>query len=99
MTERDEVAEHFAAEPGKGQIAAQALAERETAAAYGHDTSRPDKILAGLGYVPRAVREAAAKRKAAAEEKAEELAAAEKKPARSEPPKGRVPPAGRQQKG
>jgi len=77
-------AAQFALEPGKVQLAAQALGERENAQAYGNDTSGPDKILKGLRFA-----EAAQRRRAAAREAAK---AAGEDP-RRRPPAGRRPPA------
>jgi len=85
MSEHDDdlaaAAEQFAGEPGKAQIAVQALSERANDVAYGSDTSGPDKILKGLGFAG-----AAQRRKAAAKAEGE-------KTARAKPPAGRRAPA------
>lgn len=88
----------YATEPGKGQLVTQALAERATSVAYGMDTSRPDKILAQLGYTGRV--KAAAQRKEAAAKAAKDAADAEAaaeaaEAARREPPAGRSARPGR----
>ena len=79
-------AAQFALEPGKVQLAAQALGERENAQAYGNDTSGPDKVLKGLGFA-----EAAQRRRAAA--RAAAKASGDEPGERARPPAGRKTPA------
>lgn len=68
----EQIREEFAAEPGKGHLAEQALAELANAEAYGADPTAARKRLAALGLgdsaTPADRKAAAAERRAALEE-------------------------------